>query len=335
MDLLQSPVGLSCLARYGLNAGSWCHFRFAIRSERQIAHQFIGSVSAREFGPEHSFNVLALYLLSQGKNRWAICGLEKSLAIQYKQLPFQKLLIETLKHEQRWETYEKKGQLGLDIVDALESSVSLPSRHHPEIIKKTFDRLAEQYDARVASEFYREDRAVAEKLGPILKTGMRVLDLGCGTGRLGQLLAQSGIALNITGVDVSEPMLTLATATNAYSKLVHQEMVEFLQGGTELFDLVLMASVLPFLGTLDGLVRAIAARQAAGGLLVFSFDLAEAPVQLCDTGRFAHSESYVRSVLQDCGYRVAACESFQARIERARPVQSAVISAVRLNKGRQ
>jgi predicted TPR repeat methyltransferase len=172
---------------------------------------------------------------------------------------------------------------------------------------------------------------LAEQVRAIVKPQMRVLDLGCGTGRLGQLIAgQLGAGANITGVDLSEPMLRQAAAGGAYKLLVQQDIVHFLLEGGDRFDLVLMASVLPFFGSLKGLMRPIAARQGPNAYLAFTFDSGDAlPIQLRHTARFVHSEAHVRSVLLDCRYRVQHCEYFQGRIERGDGVQSAVVVAHR------
>ena len=59
-----------------------------------------------------------------------------------------------------------------------------------------------------------------------LPFGSRVLDIGCGTGTLSQLLAKEGYA--VTGVDVSEDMLALAYEKSLNSPyaidFVHQDM---------------------------------------------------------------------------------------------------------------
>jgi SAM-dependent methyltransferase len=114
----------------------------------------------------------------------------------------------------------------------------------------------------------------------------RILDAGCGTGRVAIELAGRGH--DCVGVDVSASMLAIARERASEVEWHCQDLVALDLGRT--FDLVLAAgNVIPLLedGTEPLVVRNLAARLAPGGLLVAGFGLdpqhlplSEAPVGL-------------------------------------------------------
>jgi SAM-dependent methyltransferase len=68
--------------------------------------------------------------------------------------------------------------------------------------------------------------------GAHVSAGMRVLDIGCGTGPVSALLAgRVGEAGEVTGVDISEPMLNVARAN--YADLAN---LRFVQADAQIFE---------------------------------------------------------------------------------------------------
>ncbi|MEH0416192.1 class I SAM-dependent methyltransferase [Streptomyces sp. B21-083] len=118
----------------------------------------------------------------------------------------------------------------------------------------------------------------------LLKPPARVLDAGCGTGRVAIRLAELGY--NCTGVDVDPSMLAVArrdapTQEWLHSDLSHLDTVGLNPG----FDLVLAAgNVIPLLasGTEPTVVRQLAAVLRPGGLLVTGMGLDAAHLPLPD-----------------------------------------------------
>ena len=74
--------------------------------------------------------------------------------------------------------------------------------------REGYDRWAACYDDEDNPLIALEEPKVAELLGPV--SGLRILDLGCGTGRHALRLAAAGA--NVTAVDFSEGMLARARA---------------------------------------------------------------------------------------------------------------------------
>ena len=110
----------------------------------------------------------------------------------------------------------------------------------------------------------------------LLAPGGRVLDAGCGTGRVGIRLAELGH--DVVGVDVDESMLAVARRTAPDLTWVTGDLADppapVVQRAP--YDLVVLAgNVVPLLapGTLDDAVAALAALLAPGGVLVAGFGL--------------------------------------------------------------
>ncbi|MBI3252636.1 MAG: ubiquinone/menaquinone biosynthesis methyltransferase [Candidatus Omnitrophica bacterium] len=120
-------------------------------------------------------------------------------------------------------------------------------------IQNMFDRLAGRYDLfNHLTSLGMAGRWRKAALEPV-KKGMRVLDLGCGTGDLAILAAaKTGPAGEVTGLDFSSRMLALARKRYEYSRLngkggrLHfiQAKAEDLPIGTAPYDLVVSGFVL-------------------------------------------------------------------------------------------
>ncbi|GAB3791239.1 class I SAM-dependent methyltransferase [Nocardioides ungokensis] len=100
----------------------------------------------------------------------------------------------------------------------------------------------------------------------------RVLDAGCGTGRIGLRLHELGYA--VVGVDVDDTMLHVARAEAPEVDWREADLATFDLG--QRFDLVLLAgNIVPLLepGTLAPVAARLAAHVAPGGRVVCGFGL--------------------------------------------------------------
>ena len=137
----------------------------------------------------------------------------------------------------------------------------------------------DEYAAHFA-ELARSGRDVhgeASFVTALVSEGARVLDAGCGTGRVGSRLEELGFS--VVGVDVDESMLAVArrTAPQVPWHLADLSRITAADlDGARDFDLVVMAgNVVPLLaeGTLPRTVAALATLLRPGGLVVAGFGL--------------------------------------------------------------
>ncbi|MGJ6126854.1 class I SAM-dependent methyltransferase [Mycolicibacterium sp. Y3] len=118
--------------------------------------------------------------------------------------------------------------------------------------------------------------------------GTRVLDAGCGTGRVAIELAERGFS--VVGVDADPAMLDTARAKAPHLEWVLADLSAPEAGVAGEFDLIVAAgNVMIFLepGTEAQVVAGLAGHLAPGGLLVSGFSLRPHRLSLADYDRFA------------------------------------------------
>ena len=144
----------------------------------------------------------------------------------------------------------------------------------------------------------------------------RVLDLGCGTGLVGQAFA--GSCGRLEGVDLSPRMLAAARKTRLYDRLHEGDLLGFLrQQPQRSADLVLAADVFVYLAALDEVFAAVGRVLEPGGFFAFTVQAHGGDgVHLGDDSRYAHSEGYLRATAARAGFSIAQFEAVSTRQDR-------------------
>jgi len=198
-----------------------------------------------------------------------------------------------------------------------------PAAPPAAFVTGVFDALAPGFDRHLTEDLGyatpRHLRALLDRLRPAAERPPgRLLDLGCGTGLSGAAFADA--AAHLTGVDLSAPMLSRAREKGVYDALYQGDLVEFLAGGTGVWDLFVAADTLCYIGDLAPVFAAVQRRAAAGAWFLLSVERARrAPpggYRLRPTGRYAHGRDYLAALAEHHGLRVAAMETAPLRKER-------------------
>lgn len=198
----------------------------------------------------------------------------------------------------------------------------------PAFIETLFDQYADTFDdALVGKLGYRApetlDRAIrAARPGRF----RQALDLGCGTGLMGERLRP--IVNRLEGVDISARMLAKARAKGIYDNLVRADLSHFQHAGPRA-DLIVAADVFIYVGKLEPVIARIAAALAMDGLFAFSIEaLATAgddSFVLRATRRYAHALGYVNGLLQANDLAVLSADAMVIRMDRGEPVDGFAI----------
>lgn len=139
--------------------------------------------------------------------------------------------------------------------------------------------------AKAFDDLYEDERPLARRLRPGLfrrralasetisaYASPRVLDIGCGSGRIGEFALQAGAA-HYLGIDFSEPMIELArTRLERFRPRAQLMLGDFLNAPIEgSFDVVLALGLFDYLPAPQLFTRRMFALCAGGGCVVASF----------------------------------------------------------------
>ncbi len=151
----------------------------------------------------------------------------------------------------------------------------------------------------------------------------KILYLGFGTVLCGDVL--KAFSKQITGVDISEKMLSIAANKEVYERLVVKDILEFLQEDTNKYDLIVALDVLPYFGSLQSLFKSISKRLASGGVFIFSTEISQnADWQIQESMRFSHAPKYIFNLCAENNLLLEYQESTIARKQDNRDLEEMV-----------
>lgn len=198
-----------------------------------------------------------------------------------------------------------------DLARATPIADSMP----PAFVERLFDQYAPRFEAALVDGLqYRGPQILLQRLQASgFVSAHRVLDLGCGTGLMGEAIR--AFAGRLEGVDISARMLAGAQAKGVYDALHKRDIARMEVGGAR-YDLIIAADVFAYVGALEGVIGWCRAALDEGGLLAFTVEAGEADVTLRESRRFAHGRAYLADLLDRAGFAVtdiAACVVRQDR----------------------
>ncbi len=199
-------------------------------------------------------------------------------------------------------------------------AMQLRPRSDAGYVRHLFDQFSGDYDERMLGQLaYRAPQTLRELAQFVIpgETGLAVLDLGCGTGLSGAAFRDR--AEHLTGLDLSPAMLEKARARGAYDTLITGDIERGL--GEALYDLVIAADTLVYLGDLNATMKAVAAALKPSGFFLFTTEAKEGEdFELGPKRRWRHSESYLRGLAAQHGFDIAGFMTCVPRHEANVPV---------------
>lgn len=137
-------------------------------------------------------------------------------------------------------------------------------------VERSFHRGAQQYDRHAPVQQRVVQRLLENLAAELSKEPQRVLDIGCGTGQLLQHLSQRYPQAALTGLDLADNMLQLATERLGGSASLLQGDAERLPCTDNSFDLVVSTSTFQWLEQCDTCFGEVRRVLEPGGLFCFA-----------------------------------------------------------------
>jgi predicted TPR repeat methyltransferase len=218
---------------------------------------------------------------------------------------------------------------GAALLLAAAEGKALPPRASEAHMQKLYTHRARFWDKGPSAEDpYKAHALVADALGRFWTSSQRpdVLDAGCGTGLVGQLLRER--AARLEGVDLSPAMLEQAAAKNVYDALHHVDLVAFLEARPAAFDAIACAATLIHFGDLRPALCAVATALRPDGLFAATLfpggndaGITDAPYPGC----YAHGRTYIKGAAQDSGLKLETLEDAVHEYNQGAPVTGLVL----------
>lgn len=223
----------------------------------------------------------------------------------------------------------------------LSAAYSAPARPDLMYIESYFDEFAPTFDSTLEKLKYktpeRMARMVVKHLAPrsagVRRIQTSVLDTGCGTGAFGKELDRiaGDKFFRLSGVDISEKMLRRIGTGTRYARLYRSDIVAFMNSHSSWAEIVVAADVFCYFGDLAPVLQAVHYTLRPNGRVYFTVELHDDPYTrytLETTGRYSHSEQYVREILKLYGFIPRTCTQLDLRMEQGAWVKGLLVEAV-------
>jgi len=198
----------------------------------------------------------------------------------------------------------------------------------PEYVSALFDGYSSRFESELVDVLqYKGHTLVYDALQKAFKTGgkpplhvKKIVDLGCGTGLLGELVANEMPWVEVLGVDLSQQMVDESRerkskrGRNVYAAVSNEEAVQFLSTLEEQsVDCILASDVFIYVGDISKVLEESSKRLVDNGLVGFTVESyegskADRGLRLLPSGRFGHSRSYIDEVAKVAGFEVLSWE---------------------------
>ena len=164
-----------------------------------------------------------------------------------------------------------------------------------EYVKNLFDDYAERFnDSLVQGLQYKLPFIIKDLIQNISSKSKfaKTIDLGCGTGLSGNGLSE--ISEHLSGIDISENMISKADELDVYDNLYTGDIVEVLNAVQENFDLFVALDVLIYVGDVESIFKTVHKYSNPESIFVFSTEIQEENgYSLLSSSRYSHSDSYI------------------------------------------
>lgn len=202
-------------------------------------------------------------------------------------------------------------------------------------VEALFDQYASQFEHALVDRLGYQvpdmlDRLVEAEMARLgIARFDKALDLGCGTGLMGERLR--GKVTYLEGIDISAAMIAETARKGIYDSLQKAELVAALNARRAEADLMTAADVFIYCGALQPVLAAMLPALRPGGLAAFSLEAhdGDEALFLRPSLRYAHGVEATRDALVVAGLEVLRFEMAVLRFDRGAPITGMLIVARR------
>lgn len=202
-------------------------------------------------------------------------------------------------------------------------------------VRNIFDVFAPDFEKVLHGLKYAVPHLLSQQMAKFYQktdSNLRILDAGCGTGLCGKFLQPYCSKGALIGVDISTQMLKQADEKNIYNQLIGVDLLSYFNGEKNKFDAIIAADVFTYFGELNNLFLQMSKSIVIGGRILFSITqntLSEKDYHLHLSGRFLHSQSYVKQLLFNHGFLLEVFDDSILRQEGDQPVKGWIVVALK------
>jgi predicted TPR repeat methyltransferase len=205
------------------------------------------------------------------------------------------------------------------------------TRCPPGYLRGLFDEFSSDYDQMMLDALgYRAHlhlRGLADRVLAARPSGWRILDLGSGTGLVGEAFKDLAKGGRLDGIDLSPRMIDEASRRGIYDSLILGDIETMLQVVERAYDLMLAADTMIYFGDLAPTLEGALKRLVPGGFYLFAVERMEGHGwEQTEDRRFRHSEAYLRVVAATAGLDFAGLMECVLRRQGNEPVPGLAVA---------
>lgn len=218
-------------------------------------------------------------------------------------------------------TYNTESNYMLERIKDRKSITQIPST----IISSMFDSVAYGYDELFVNHLnYQGHKETVKALMYGLKNHekdrLNILDLGCGTGLVGEELQKRNLVKILDGVDLSNNMTAITKEKRydgrpLYDNTYNQELISFLkESNTQTYDVITAANTFDYLGPLDTIFKQCYETLNPNGLLSCSLEANDENIPCIlheELDHFIYSNTYIEDNASKMGFEIVASKAYE------------------------
>jgi predicted TPR repeat methyltransferase len=217
-----------------------------------------------------------------------------------------------------------------------------------EYVSALFDGYSIRFESELVDKLqyrghvfvYSAMKAALAELDKAPSSVKSIIDLGCGTGLLGDIISNDMPSATLVGVDLSQRMAEVSRARktaagkSVYSSVIHGDALQYLATlDRNSQDCILASDVFIYIGDISQVLSESSKCLVDSGIVAFTVeslhDSSEFGLRLLKSGRFGHSKKYIQKVADENGFKLLSWDECVLRQQGGADVNGATVVLVK------